>query len=106
MANNCYVNIVFTHKTKEACDKHMDWLVSRKQEASRDKVRMFYGADERWLDDADIMRMSDVSLSLAGDVRWALELWDFAGAVKAANPETLASAHATYEECGNGVYGT
>lgn len=106
MANNCFIDLYITTRTKWEADKIADILAKNIQEANKRNEGAFIGSNTRYIFDAEVFNHSSVTVKVEGWVKWSIsntEIKDIIDWIKTF--VSVTKINMRYEETGMYLYG-
>lgn len=106
MANNCFIDLYITTRTKWEADKIADILAKNIQEANKRNEGAFIGSNTRYIFDAEVFNHSSVTVKVEGWVKWSIsntEIKDIIDWLK--EYVSVVKLSMRYEELGQLMYG-
>jgi hypothetical protein len=106
MANNCYIDLYITTRTKWEAEKIGDILAKNIQEANKKNEGAFIGSNTRYIFDAGVINHTPVTVKVEGWVKWSISNTEIKDIIDWINAfVSVTKINMRYEETGMYLYG-
>ena len=106
MANNCFIDLYITTRTKWEADKIADILAKNIQEANKKNEGAFIGSNTRYIFDAEVINYTPNTVKVEGWVKWSMDYTEIKDIIDwLSQYVSISKLSMRYDEVGCCLYG-